>query len=87
MESSQGGVYTNPSTPIKAYIVWGKSSYYPEILARLDFIPRIQIHLKCREDGPDLAELTAGAASGLRGNAPGTHVCVYNADALEEISC
>jgi hypothetical protein len=87
VESNQGGLYTNPNTPIKAYIAWGRSNYYPKILAQLDFTPRIQIHLKCREDGPELAALTAGAASSLRGNAPGTRVCVYNADALEEIAC
>lgn len=87
VESNQGGLFTSPSIPIKAYVVWGKSSYYPEILAKLDFAPRIQIHLKCRESVPDLEEMTAGTVAGLRGNAPGTRIRVYNADALEEIAC
>jgi hypothetical protein len=87
LESNQGGLFTSPSLPVKAYIVWGKSSYYPEILAKLEFAPRIQIHFKCRDNAPELAELTLGAVNGLRGNSPGTRICVYNADALEEITC
>ena len=87
LESSQGGLFTNPSIPIKIYVVWGKSSYFPEILARLDFSPRIQIHLKSRENTPELAELTIGAVNGLRGNSAGTRLRVYNADILEEIEC
>ena len=85
LESSQGGLFTSPSIPIKIYVVWGKSSYFPEILARLDFTPRIQIHLKCREDAPELAELALRVANGLRGNSPGTRVKVFNADNQEEI--
>ena len=87
LESNQGGLFTSPSIPVKAYVVWGKSSYYPELLEQLDFSPRIQIHLKCRESGPDLDEMTVGAATGLRSNSPGTRVRVYNIDAREEIAC
>jgi len=87
LESNQGGLFTSPSLPVKAYIVWGKSSYYPEILAKLDFAPRIQIHFKCRDEAPELAELTFGAVNALRGNSPGTRIAVYNAGALQEIPC
>jgi len=87
LESNQGGLFTSPSIPVKAYVVWGKSSYYPEMLASLDFAPRIQIHLKCRDDGPELAEVTIGAANGLRSNSPGTRVRVFNADEQTEITC
>jgi hypothetical protein len=87
LESNQGGLFTSPSSPVKIYVVWGKSSYYPDILSRLDFTPRIQIHLKCRENLPELAELSLAAANALRDNAPGTEVRVFNADQLEEISC
>jgi hypothetical protein len=87
LESNQGGLFTSPSIPIKAYVVWGKSSYFPEVLAKLDFPPRIQIHLKSRDNGPDLAELAINAAGGLKGICPGTRVRVYNVDALEEVPC
>jgi len=87
LESSQGGLFTCPSNPIKVYVVWGKSSYFPEILSLLDFSPRIQIHLKSRENGADLAELALNTANGLRGISPGTLVRIFNADASEEIPC
>jgi hypothetical protein len=87
LESSQGGLFTNPNNPIKIYVVWGKSSYYPELAGRLDFAPRIQIHLKCRELIPELAEVTLGTVNGLRGNAPGTRANIFNADTGEELSC
>lgn len=87
LESNQGGLFTSPNLPIKVYIVWGKSSYFPEILARLDFPPRIQIHLKCRENAPELAEVTLGAVNGLRGNSPGTRIKVFNVDTSEELAC
>lgn len=87
LESSQGGLFTSPSIPVKIYVVWGKSSYYPEITALLDFAPRIQIHVKSRDNTPELAEVTIGAVNGLRGNAPGTRVMAFNADTSEEIDC
>lgn len=87
LESNQGGLFTSPSIPIKAYVVWGKSSYFPEILAKLDFSPRIQIHLKCKENGAELAELAITAANNLKGISPGTRVRIYNAEALEEVPC
>ena len=86
LESSQGGLFTSPNIPIKIYVVWGKSSYFPDLLARLDFSPRIQIHLKCRDDAPELAEVTLGAVNGLRDNSPGTRVRVFNVDRLEELA-
>ena len=87
LESSQGGLFTSPNIPIKIYVVWGKSSYFPEIYARLDFSPRIQIHLKCRENAPELAEVTLAAANNLRSNSPGTRVKVFNTNTSEEIAC
>jgi hypothetical protein len=86
-ESAQGGLFTSPSLPVKAYVVWGKSSYYPEMFARLDFTPRIQIHLKCPEDSPALAEVTFGTVNGLRINSPGTRIRVFDADGIREIPC
>lgn len=87
LESSQGGLFTSPTIPVKIYVVWGKSDYFPEITARLDFSPRIQIHLKCRENVPELAEVTLGAANGLRSNSPGTRVRAFNADSTQEMEC
>jgi hypothetical protein len=87
LESNQGGLFTSPTIPIKIYVVWGKSAYFPEITARLDFSPRIQIHLKCRDNVPELAEVTLGAVNGLRGNSPGTRVRAFNADSSDEMEC
>jgi len=87
LESSDGGLFTSPSSPIKVYVVWGKSAYFPEILSLLDFSPRIQIHIKSRENAADLAELSIRPLNSLRGIAPGTVVRVYNTDAREEIPC
>jgi hypothetical protein len=86
-ESSQGGLYISPGTPIKAYVIWGRSSYYPEVLALLDFSPRVQIHLKCRENCSDLAELAVSTANSLRGLSPATLVRIFNVDEREEIAC
>lgn len=85
LESNQGGLFTSPTIPIRVYIVWGKSLYFPEITDRLDFSPRIQIHLKCRENIPKLAEVTLGVSSGLSANSPGTRVTIFNADNGEEL--
>ncbi len=87
LESNQGGLFTSPSIPVKVYVVWGKSTYFPEIFSRLDFTPRIQIHLKSRENCPELAEVTLAAANGLRGNSPGTRVRVFNADEQSDMDC
>ena len=72
LESGQGGLYTSPNIPIKIYVVWGKSSYFPG---------------STRENVPELVEVTLGAANGLRGNSPGTRVKVFNADNQEEVEC
>ena len=87
LESSQGGLFTSPSSPIKVYVVWGRSSYFPEILALIDFPPRVQIHLKSRENGPDLLDLALGTAESLRDISPGTVVRIFNAEAGVEIAC
>jgi hypothetical protein len=87
LESSQGGLFTSPSSPIKVYVVWGKCSYFPEILALIDFPPRVQIHLKSRENASDLAELAISTANNLRGISPGTLVRIFDANAREEIVC
>lgn len=87
LEGTQGGLFTNQHIPIKIYVVWGKSDYFPEISGRLDFTPRIQVHIKSRENGPELADLTANAALGFRGLSPGTKVRVFNTDSREELPC
>lgn len=86
LESNQGGLFTSPSIPIKVYVVWGKSSYYPEISSRVDFTPRIQVHFKSRENCPELAEFSLAAAKGLRTNSPGTRVRIFDPDTKEEIA-
>jgi len=85
LESSTGGLFTSPSLPIKIYVIWGKCAYYPDMFARLDFTPRIQIHLKSRENRPELAEVTLGTVNGLRGNSPGTRVRVFDPDGEVEL--
>ena len=84
-ESNQGGVFTNPALPIKIHVVWGRYAGYPELSAQLDFTPRIQIHIKCRERVPELHEVTLGTASGLRESSPGTRVRVFDVDVGEEL--
>ena len=86
LESNQGGLFTSPNMPVRVYVVWGRSLYYPEIANRLDFSPRIQIHVKSRENCAELAEVTLGAANGLRSNSPGTRVSIFDPDTQQEIA-
>jgi hypothetical protein len=85
LEGNQGGLFTSHSSPVKVYVVWGKSPYYPEIVARLEFTPRIQIHLKCREGGAELTEMVSATAAGLRSLCPGTRIVAYDADRGEQV--
>ena len=85
LESSTGGLFTSPNIPVKVYVIWGKCAYYPDIFSRLDFAPRIQIHLKSREKGPELDEVTLGTVNGLRSNAPGTRVRAFDVEGEVEI--
>jgi hypothetical protein len=85
LESSTGGLFTNPNLPVKVYVIWGKCAYYPDIFSRLDFAPRIQIHLKSREKGRELDDVTLGTVNGLRGNAPGTRIRVFDVEGGAEI--
>lgn len=87
LESNKGGVFTSPATTAKVYVVWGRVSYYPEILGGLDFTPRIQMHFKNREDEPALTALAQTTARGLKGICPGTRLRIFDADSGAEIEC
>ena len=87
VEVAKGGLFTSPASPVKVYVVWGKSDYYPQILSRIEFPLRIQIHFKCREDGPAIADLALGTVGALRDLAPGTRIRLFDADRSEEITC
>ena len=79
LESGQGGLFTSPAHPLKAYVVWGRSDYFPELLARLDFAARIQVHFKGRDGtGAQLAGIAAGTMAGLRGLSPATRLRCFN---------
>jgi hypothetical protein len=86
LESNQGAMFTSPSSSLKIYVVWGRSQYYPDLLARLSFTPRIQIHVKCRERTAELTETALAIANGLRDNAPGTQARAFDAALLQEIA-
>jgi hypothetical protein len=87
VEGTQGGLFTNQASIVKIYVVWGKSAYFPEIFGKLDFVPRIQVHLKSRENGPELADLTGKATADFGSISPTTKIRVFNADSGEEIRC
>jgi hypothetical protein len=70
---------------VKIYVVWGKSPYYPEIMARLDFAPRVQIHLKSK-DQPDQVDYYAHeTVSALRNLDPETRIRLFDPESGGEI--
>jgi hypothetical protein len=86
LESSEGGSFKNPGSPLRVYSVWGKADYYPELLKQLPFTPRIQVHFKCKEETSILNELLQASIQGFMSLSGGTRIIVYNADTGEEIT-
>jgi hypothetical protein len=84
-ETSDGGCFLNPGSPLKIYSVWGKALYYPDLLKQLGFNPRIQVHLKCKEEAPLLNEILQASIQGFMSLSGNTRVTVFNADTGEEI--
>ncbi len=79
LESNQGGLFTCPAYPMKVYVVWGRSDYFPELLGRVEFPPRIQVHLKGRDGtGPQLVEVAVATMAGLKALAPATKLRCFN---------
>ena len=85
LETSDGGCFLNQSSPIKIYSVWGKARYYPELLERVDFPPRIQIHFKCKEDTA-LTETLKGCTQGLLKLSGDTRLKAFDVNTGEEIA-
>lgn len=86
LESSEGGSFKNPGSPLRIYSVWGKADYYPELLKQLPFAPRIQVHFKCKEETSILNEILQASIQGFMSLSGGTRIIVYNADTGEEIT-
>ena len=88
LESNQGGLFTSHAVPAKVYVVWGRSDYYPELIARLEFAPRIQVHVKARDGaGEMIAEVARATAGGLRALCPGTKLRCFDPADGSEIPC
>jgi hypothetical protein len=86
LETPDGGCFLNGSSPVKIYSVWGKAVYYPELLAQVDFSPRIQIHFKCREDLSTLKETINACVQKLFSNSGQLKFRAFNANTGEEIT-
>ena len=86
LETSDGGCFKNPGSPLRIYSVWGKADYYPEFLKQLPFAPRIQVHLKCKEECSLLNEILQASVQGFMSLSGGTRIVVYNADTGKEIT-
>jgi len=85
-ETPEGGCFLNGSSPVKIYSVWGKAVYYPDLLAQVEFPPRIQIHFKCKEDLPSLKETIGACVQKLVSNSENTKFRAFNANTGEEIT-
>jgi hypothetical protein len=86
LENDRGGCFLSYHSPAKIYVVWGRSPYYPELLEKSDFPPRIQIHLKCGEKPEELTKLTRELVLEIRNLSPGTLFSVYNIDSGEGLN-
>ena len=86
LETPDGGCFKCPGSPLKIYSVWGKANYYPELLSQLPFTPRIQVHLKCKDDSSVLGEILQACVQGFMSLSGGTRLAVYNAATGEEIT-
>ncbi len=85
-EDQKSQCWFNPEEQsIKVYIVWGKADYYPALLRRLSFGPRVQIHLKTRDQVEKIDALAREAVVALKNLDPNTHIQVFNADTMEEL--
>ena len=85
METSEGGCFRNPSSPLRVYSVWGKADYYPDLLNQLTFAPRIQVHLKCKEESSILNEILLASVQAFMGLSDATRITVFNANTGEEV--
>ena len=84
-EEADGSCFLNPGSPLKIYSVWGKALYYPDFLKQLGFTPRIQVHLKCKEEASILNEILQACIQGFMSLSGNTKVTVFNADTGREI--
>jgi hypothetical protein len=85
METPEGGCFLNPNSPLKIYSLWGKAMYYPDLFKQLDFTPRIQVHLKCKEETSILNEILQAGIQGFLDLASNTRIIVFNANTGEEV--
>ncbi len=86
MEASEGGCFKNERSPLRIYSVWGKAMYYPDILQKVEFTPRIQIHFKCKDPIPLIDEIAQACAKGLLKLQGGTKLRIFDANTGQEVS-
>ena len=85
LDTPDGGCFLCQGSPIKIYSVWGKAKYYPELLERVDFTPRIQVHFKCKEDS-ELTETLLACTQGLLRLSEGARFKAFDVNTGEEIA-
>ncbi len=78
-EDLRNSCYQHRNDPgLKIYIVWGKADYYPEILERLLFTPRVQVHFKTKEQLKRLETCAREAAAALKSLDPASRIQVID---------
>ena len=87
LETADGGCFLSDRSPIKVYSVWGKAPYYPDLLSKVSFTSRIQVHFKCKDQDQEfLDETVRSVAQGLVRLCDTTKIMVFDANTCEEIS-
>jgi len=71
---------------VKIYIVWGKADYYPELLARIPFPTRVQVHFKTKDRAERLATVVREAETALKILDPSCRIQVFDPATGEEIT-
>jgi hypothetical protein len=73
---------------IKIYVVWGRSDYFPHILARVPFAPRVQVHFKTKDELDRLETYVRETAGALNKLDPSSRIQIFDPLSGEEIlSC
>ncbi len=85
METPKGGCFLNQDSPVKVYSVCGRAKYYPELLSRVVFSPRIQIHFKSKNDSASLTELLQTCVQGFLRLSDKTRIKAFDANTGKEI--
>ncbi len=78
-EDPKNGCFVHAAgNPVKIYVIWGKAPHYPEIMARLDFAPRVQIHFRAKEQPEQVDYFAHETVAALRNLDPETQVRLFD---------